>query len=273
MRSLLFALLLFFVTPANADRLSNLAALKHTDYFSIEARDLKRPFHIYVRTPLDYDETDTDYPVVYLLDGDITFPIIGAYHYLLQYDEKAVPEAIIVGISYGSFDPDNGNFRAIDYSTPPLDDGDPHGGASTFQRFLKYELIPRVEKTYRADASRRIIMGQSRGGHFGLYSAMTNPDLFWGRIISNPSFEPNKDLFFADETLPDPAPVKVYLSSAQGDWPELKTDAKAWMSRWQYTEPPWQLKFAEPEGMTHAASIVHAYRDGMKWLFESEAAE
>ncbi|MBT8473136.1 MAG: hypothetical protein KJN99_11080 [Marinicaulis sp.] len=189
-----------------------------------------------------------------------------------------MPEAIIVGISYGSFYPKNGNYRATDYSTPPLpeefrngvDDGDVHGGAAAFQQFIKYEVIKHIEENYRTDPSRRILMGQSRGAHFALYSAHTDPDLFWGRIASNPSFEPNKDIFFADETLPDMNNAKLYVSSAERDLPDLKSDANAWAARWESDTPPWELKFAEPAGETHAAGIVRVYRDGMKWLFGGE---
>ena len=264
-----FTAMLMALAPASADRLDHLAGLQG-DYINLDSKTLQRSFHIYVRLPLDYDETKTDYPVVYLLDGDIAFPMIGAYHYLLQVDEPDIPEAIIVGISYGSFDPANGNFRAIDYSTPPLEDGDPFGGAFAYQQFLKTELIPYVEKNYRANPNRRIIMGQSRGGHFALYSAYTNPDLFWGRIISNPALYPNKDLFFAGETRPDPSNARIYFSSGGNDLPHLRKDALRWFAQWSDDPAPWDLKTETIENGTHAARYVDVYRNGMKWLFADD---
>ena len=64
----------------------------------------------------------THYPVVYLLDGDSLFPMLAANHLFLTYDEQ-LPEAIVVGIAYGSFDPSI-NRRDIDFTLP---------GAAAFQ--------------------------------------------------------------------------------------------------------------------------------------------
>jgi hypothetical protein len=105
-------------------------------------------------------------------------------------------EAIVVGIAYGSFDPSI-NRRGFDFSTP-VENGDPErGGAAAFHDFLKSELIPQIENRYRTDPSRRVLFGQSRGGSMVLYSAFTDPDLFWGRIASNPAFDPGRELFFS----------------------------------------------------------------------------
>jgi len=156
------------------------------DYLRIESRALGRPFHIYVRYPDGYArEPRRRYPIVYLLDGDSLFPILAPSHLFLTYDEQ-LPEAIVVGIAYGGFDPAI-NRRDDDFTEP---------GAAAFQHFLKTELIPLVERRYRADPARRILFGQSRGGGFVLYSAFTDPDLFWGRIASNPSFDPGRARFF-----------------------------------------------------------------------------
>ncbi|MEM9013985.1 MAG: alpha/beta hydrolase-fold protein [Pseudomonadota bacterium] len=273
MTRILSSLLVIFTLSAGAlargeSRLDILPSLGASDYVELRARDLDRSFHIHVRKPQDYDESNQDYPTIYLLDGDILFPIFGAYHYLLQYDEPSIPEAIIVGISYGAFGAENGNRRGIDYATPPLEDGDPQGGAAAFQRFLKFELIPHVEKTYRSDPDRRILVGQSRGGHFVLFSAYTDPELFWARIASNPSFEPNKEFFFAGETLPDPTNAKLFLASGERDIPAFRADAEAWARQWTGgVDAPWRLQAVTIDSGTHAAEIVDVYQRGLRWIF------
>ena len=103
----LFTLLALIVVgkPTFAEApIDHLTGLKG-DYFRYESKQVGRPFHIYVRLPMDYAANpEKRYPVVYLLDGDTLFPILGANHLFLHFDEN-LPEAIVVGIAYGSFDP------------------------------------------------------------------------------------------------------------------------------------------------------------------------
>lgn len=165
------------------------------DYFEFQSETVGRSFHVYVRLPQGYEaDPNARYPVVYVLDGDSLFPIVAANHLFLNYDEN-IPEAIVVGIAYGSFDPAI-NKRGFDFSAPAPDAGPEEGGAPAFQRFLRSELIPEIEDRYRADPSRRVLFGQSRSGYMVLYSAFTEPELFWGRIASNPAFDPGRERFF-----------------------------------------------------------------------------
>ena len=122
------------------------------------------------------------------------FPILAGNHLFLHNEEK-LPEAIVVGIAYGSFDPVV-NRRDIDYTPPGPAIAPDRVGAPAYHDFLKTELLPLVERRYRADPGRRILFGQSRGGSFVLYSAFADPDLFWGRIASNPLIEPFHDRFY-----------------------------------------------------------------------------
>jgi uncharacterized protein len=163
------------------------------DYFRWESAALGRALHIYVKTPDGYEAGGASYPAVYLLDGDSTYPMLAPTHLFVAYDEP-VPPAIIIGIAYGSFDPEKGNMRHVDFRPPSADA--PAGGAAAFQRFLADELIPEIEQRYRADPARRILVGQSRGGAFVLYSAFTQPELFWGRIVSNAALDPGQEIFF-----------------------------------------------------------------------------
>lgn len=143
------------------------------DYFELLSKETGRRYHIYIRLPESYSKAPlgTRYPVVYLLDGDSLFPILATEHLFLNIDER-LPEAIIVGIAYGSFDPLI-NKRDVDFTAPADGMKPEYAGAPAFQRFLKTELIPAIERRYRVDSDRRVLFGQSRGGSFVLYSAFT----------------------------------------------------------------------------------------------------
>jgi len=203
----------------DANPLDHLPVLRG-DYFSVDSRAVGRPFHIHVRLPENYrTDESVRYPVVYLLDGDSLFPILAASHLFLTIDE-GLPEAIVVGIAYGSFDPAI-NRRGFDFSTP-VENADPErGGAAAFHDFLKSELIPQIENRYRTDPSRRVLFGQSAGGSMVLYSAFTDPDLFWGRIASNPNFDLGREVFFSPAATANSCCRITSRARSAPRWPRL----------------------------------------------------
>lgn len=238
------------------------------DYIRFDSAAVGRRFHVHVRLPQGYDaEAAIDYPVVYLLDGDSLFPILAANHLFLTYDD-ALPEAIVVGIAYGSFDPQQ-NRRGFDFSPPAIDATAAQGGADHFLRFLRTELIPTIEQGYRADPARRILFGQSRGGTLVLYSAWTDPDLFWGRIASNPVLSPGRDRLFQAPEQANRDDLVLVVTSGSEDRPEFRHSVLEWFERWQGRENlPWQLHVRTIEGGTHSADSAASYRLGLRRLFE-----
>ena len=240
--------------------LDHLAALEG-DYFQIDSREAGHRYHIYVRFPEGYDPaSERRYPAVYVLDGDSLFPLLAPTQLFLHYDD-ALPEALVIGIAYGSFDAPQ-NRRRHDYTV----------GADAFSRFLERELIPRIEQSFRADPARRVLFGQSRGGGFALHSAFTNPDLFWGRIASNPTL----DLLPALQGTPRPAGKpgsRLFVASGERDRPQYRTPLMQWFETWsQRAGLPWLLRTETIPGGTHAADAGRVYRSAMHWLFDEDAA-
>ncbi|HTU11985.1 MAG TPA: alpha/beta hydrolase-fold protein [Allosphingosinicella sp.] len=243
----------------------HLPALKG-GYFRHDSRILGRPLHIYVRLPADYaEQPERHYPIVYLLDGDSLFPILAAIHLFLTYDD-GLPEAIVVGIAYGGFDPAV-NRRDVDFTGPAEGAAPERAGAPAFQRMLREELLPEVERRWRADPARRILFGQSRGGSFVLYSAFTEPDLFWARIASNPAFEPGRARFFGAPPSATRRDLRLIVSSGTRDRPHLRATAVEWFRHWAGRGAPWTIRAQTIEGGTHAADAGTVYREALRWLF------
>ncbi|MDP9009378.1 MAG: alpha/beta hydrolase-fold protein [Pseudomonadota bacterium] len=238
------------------------------DYFRLESKRIGRGFHIYVRLPEGYgQEKDKRYPTVYVLDGDVLFPILAPSQLLLNYDAR-IPEAIVVGIAYGSFDPPI-NKRHFDFSGPAADARADEGGAPAFEAFLREELIPMIERRYRADPNRRVLFGQSRGGYMVLWSAFTDPDLFWGRIASNPVFSPGKERFMAEPERSARTDLGFVVTSSERDTPERRARMLEWFDAWTGRQPQsWALKTATIKDGTHSVDCVNSYRLGMLWLFD-----
>lgn len=230
------------------------------DYFALDSGALGRRMHVFVRLPEDYaKEPNKKYPVVYLLDGDSLFPMLAPQHLFLHYDE-GLPEAIVVGIAYGGFDP-GVNMRHLDFH-PVLEDGS-LGGSPRFLQFLESELLPRVEKQWRTDTQRRILFGQSRGGSFAIYAAYERPRLFYGFVASNPGREDNTRLLYGmDRTQPlGNGQGWLIVTSGSRDRDYLRATALQWEKQ-VAGKPglPWRAHFIDLAGGTHAASVGEAYR-------------
>jgi predicted alpha/beta superfamily hydrolase len=235
-------------------------------YFPHPSRATNRTYHIYVRLPQDYAASPAKkYPVVYVLDGDSLFPLLAATHLFLTIDDK-LPEAIVVGIAYGSFDPLL-NKRRIDFMPPSPSLPIEQSGAYAFQRFLEDELVPKIEQYYQADPSRRVLFGQSRGGSFVLYSAFTHPDYFWGRIASNPALPPTRDFFYQQPAAAKRNDLRLFVAEGPGDLPELRAETVPWLAAQKgRTNNPWKLTSIEVRDGTHSANSPDAYRAAMRDL-------
>lgn len=267
------ALLLTLIFVANFAAASvdtqYLQGLGDSRYHFFPSKTHERDFHIYVMLPDDYDaDAGNSYPAIYLLDGGALFPLMTAYYRYLNFAEE-VPDAIIVGISYGADDFESGNYRSTDY-TAKSEEREYWGGADRFQVFLSEELLPFVETGYAANPDRRILFGQSLGGQFVLYSALTQPRLFWGRIASNPALHRNL-AFFLEDHASGPAgnpESRLFVASGTDDDPVFRGPARQWMQHWTgMRDTPWELRTMDLEGHSHMSAPPAAFREGLRWLF------
>ena len=142
-------------------------------------------FYIYISLPDGYEESVKKYPVLYVLDGDISFGMAASIARYLQFG-NSIPELIIVGIGYGALKKSKGNARIRDYTISNRRNRPGSGGAPKFRKFLQEELIPYIDDEFRTEPDDRILNGYSMGGLFALYSLFTEPDLFNRYIIGSP---------------------------------------------------------------------------------------
>lgn len=246
-----------------------LQGLDDTHYHQFESKEVGRSFHIYTKLPEGYDAAaDIEYPTIYLLDGGNLFPMLATYYGYLNHGEE-IPDAIIVGISYGSDMVAGGNYRSTDYTAKSEERGY-YGGAGVFQSFLSEELLPYVEQNYRANPDRRIVFGQSIGGQFVLYTALTKPKLFWGHIASNPALHRNLSFFLQSHSSAEAsvATSKVFVGSGTKDDPRYRIPAIKWIEHWtKKSNKPWALEAMDLMGHSHMSAPPATFRRGMMWLF------
>ncbi len=250
-----------------------LQAIASAHYHRLDPSDIAEDYHIYVRLPDGYAEDEARlYPAVYLLDGGNMFPLLSGFYRYLELGEE-IPRSILVGISYGSDYYRGGNLRSRDF-TAPAADVDYWGGAGEFQAMLRKELIPFIEQRYRADPARRVIFGQSLGGQFVLYTALTDADLFWGHIAVNPALHRNLAFFLQPAIARDRPVGKLYVASAADDAEQFRGPALAWIGHWTSAENrPWQFRAEVLPDESHFSAAPAAFRHGMSWLFAPRAPD
>ena len=247
-----------------SEPLDRLFGMAPVETFTIESATLGRDFHIYVRKPLRYDEVDCDWPVVYLLDGGILFPMLSPYQLMMEIDGLA-PPVVMVGISYGGLGYSNGNYRGTDY-TAPADEPEYYGGAFAYQDFLADELIPRIESDYRIDQGDSLILGQSLGGQFTLLTALARPELF-GRYLSiNPALNQNLDYFIALDAAARDTPTPLMITRSTEEEARFAGPLQQWLSAWQERgRDALDLEVSWLAGEHHASSAPVAYRAAIEW--------
>ncbi len=128
---------------------------------------------------------DRRYPVIYVLDGS-SQDVHTAASAALMASIGVIPEVIVVGIP--NID---GQGRQRDYTPPGMiqdvdDRNSPEGRADVFLAFMRDELIPEVDKSYRTSAS-RMLAGNSRGGLFVIYALTAAPALFDTYLANSPA--------------------------------------------------------------------------------------
>lgn len=197
-----------------------------TALFGTEERTLFSPtcgreYHLSVALPDGYLTSAQAYPVIYVLDGDFLFGMAAGLTRFSNWFLK-VPEAIIVGISYGMESADQwAQLRERDFKIPEVRDAPSDSAADLFLDALTREMIPFIEANYRTLPSERCLYGYSSSGFFVLYALFHRPDAF-RRYISG-----SGDLYIAypyviqhDARLAarDAAtPLHLYLSAGESE--------------------------------------------------------
>ena len=255
-----------------SDELDHLFGMAPVETFTLASETVGRDFHIYVRKPLRYDEVDCEWPVVYLLDGGILFPMLSPYQLMMEIDGLA-PPVVMVGISYGGLGFSNGNYRSTDY-TAPADEPDYFGGAFAYQNFLADELIPRIEADYRIDQADSLILGQSLGGQFTLLTALARPELFGHYLSINSALHANLDYFLGLEPADRNQGTPLMITRSTEEEPRFSGPLQQWLTDWRDgDDPSLDLETRWLAGQHHASSAPAAYRAAMGWWGPRVCAE
>jgi len=170
--------------------------LNNTETYLLNSKNVSDDFKIDVKLPKGYYESNEQYPVIYVLDGNRNFGIIAGTVELLNTGMDA-PKVIVVGIGYKT-DLEHSKFRSRDYLPTVSENLEYSGGASKFLSFLEEELIPNIKSSYRVN-SNSLLAGMSYSGLFTMYTLFNKPSLFNNYLIGSPSMYYDNEVIFKDE--------------------------------------------------------------------------
>lgn len=225
-----------------------------------------RALNIYL--PVNYlQDSLKTYPVIYLLDGskDEDFIHISG---IVQFGSfswiNMIPESIVVGI--GNVD------RKRDFTYPSKNELDqkefPTSGKSEkFIAFLKKELQPFIDSTYRTTELKTII-GQSLGGLLATEILFKNSNLFDNYIIVSPS------LWWDDEKLLDEQPASydsnksIYIAGGKEGEVMERTAKELFDKLKQYKKQNTNLFYEFLEDKTHGDALHIAVYKAFEKIFK-----
>ena len=261
------------ISQVNAEQgFDRLFGMGPMETFTLESETLGRDFHVHVRLPLTYSDSTCDWPVVYLLDGGILFPMLAPYQLMMEFDELAEP-VVMVGISYGGLGFSNGNLRSTDY-TAPAEEPEYFGGASAYQDFLAEELITRIDADYRVDQAGSLILGQSLGGQFTMLTALTRPELFGAYLSINPALHRNVEYFMKLQPDERTRPTPLLITRSTEESTRFSGPLQQWINHWKAGRTDaLALEIRWLAHQHHASSAPDAYRNALEWWSPAGCAE
>jgi uncharacterized protein len=238
-----------FVSKEEAVMTSGPVPIIGSEMHIMDSKHTGRSYRITISLPLGYNSTPTDiwpfnntparWPVVYVLDANWYFGMVTDIIRPMSWC-GSTSDAIVIGIGYPEgTDPIEAfrvSFTRRDFDLTPVRDEEveksmeaehkrpcPNGDAGNFHKFIKDELIPMIETNYRADPAKRILVGHSYGGLFGLFGLFETPDLFESLILGSPTltygnrYTFQREEAFAKEHKKLPARIYLYVGEYEED--------------------------------------------------------
>ncbi|WP_448581325.1 alpha/beta hydrolase [Thermaurantiacus sp.] len=183
--------------------------LPRSEVVSIPALELGRGYRHIVVLPPGYEENPTRrYPALFFTDAPQSAALLAGMMTRLSAGGRGLEPAILVGLGYA--EGETGQYsRRRDYTPTPHGDIDAtsdmpgrpvrYGEAEAYRRHLETVVFPELERRFRIDPARRMYLGHSYGGLFGVHVLLTKPEMFSHYILISPSLWYDRKLMLARE--------------------------------------------------------------------------
>lgn len=225
----------------------------HEDFLVPPGAFTRLPRPVRVHLPRAYlEDSKRRFPVIYVLDGQNAFDGTTSYggaewnldEVLGALEREGLPPAILVGVDNGL----GARLKEYTYTADPEHGG---GEAARHLRFLLEEVEPAVRARYRLDPDRRMLVGSSLGGLFGLWTALRHGGDFEAIAAISPSiWWSNESVTRLDRAGPRPR-LWVDMGTREGERSVEQLEAMATRLRLQGWRPGEDLEVRVVPGGEH----------------------
>lgn len=222
--------------------------------------------------PYDYYETDKEYPVLYLQDGQNLFDDYAPFgswevdKKLALMQRRGTGDIIIIAIDHAKEE------RIKEYN-PTGHAKLGKGQGREYVRFLAETLKPYVDKTFRTKSDRLNtgIGGSSMGGLISIWAGFMYPEKFSKLMIFSPSLWVNPNIHFHAMrfTMTLNSRVYVYAGGAESKnmLPNVQRFKDALLSQ-ELTEPDLDIELSiDPEGQHTESRWGFEFPKAIEWLY------
>jgi predicted alpha/beta superfamily hydrolase len=247
-----------------------------------------------IALPPSYEHGDRGYPVLWVTDASLSFPlVVGLLNWLRTVE--GLPELIVIGVGAPD-ESDHAEFsarRTYDfYAMPRWVNAGPGGarmealstettaggGAEALLSFLVDELRPRLATEFRFDDDHGLV-GYSGGGHFVGFALLSRPAAFSRYLASSPALSGCEDLLFRLEadyaTTHDELAAKVFLGAGEAELTDpfvAAADILGSVTRMSQqlllrNYPSLELTCHLYPGQTHGSALSYALNEGLRTLY------
>ena len=237
-----------------------------------------------VDLPPGYGTGSGDFPVLYLVDGNVYSSQVNSPKNMLIWDSIITP-FITVGVDTENYSMKewvrNREYFLTPTSAAAYDPSEGQieksGGGPKLAECFKKEILPFIESEYRTKKNDRTLAGHSFGGLFALYAFFNHTDMFQKYLASSPSLAWDDKIVFKYESsyaeLNEDLKAKVFLSFGDlenhPDYPGID-----WMNELvdklaSRDYPGLELEKKIHENENHLSVLAPALREGIKYLYKN----
>jgi len=209
-------LILFFISSATLYSQETDSIRNNNIYDKIYSDKLSAEREITIQLPRDYNlEEEKRYPVFIVFDGDYLFKIVsGNVDYMSFWGD--IPEAIVVGINQI-------DSRYNDTSIVDNINFTPISSTAKFFEFVSQELIPYINKNYRA-TNFRVAVGHERTANFINFFLIKKVPIMNGYIAVSPKYTKKMKEYLAQYLISSSQNIYYYLSTSNEDFQSISED-------------------------------------------------
>lgn len=177
-------------------------------YENFQSASLGEERQIKIQLPRGYNSNeDKVFPIFIVLDGDYLFEAVAGNTDYYAYWED-MPDAIVVGVNQlgKRFD----DCLYSEQNSLPIETG------AAFFEFISTELIPYIQKNYRA-SNFKVAVGHGETANFINYYLLKGAPLFQAYIVISPELAPNMLDYIPERLKNVESKIFYYLANTEND--------------------------------------------------------